>query len=161
MKRAVFAGTFDPVTNGHLDLMQRALRMFDHLTVAVAERPEKGVLFSQAERVSMIREAAPQSDRLSVEPFTGLLVDFARQRGIPVLVRGLRFISDFEYEFQMALMNRRLHDEIETVFLMPSETWTYVNASLVKEIARYGGAIDGLVPDHVAQRLRERLRPTR
>jgi pantetheine-phosphate adenylyltransferase len=157
MKRAVFAGTFDPVTNGHLDLMQRALRMFDHLTVAVAERMEKGVVFSQEERVAMIRDATSTLDRISIEPFAGLLVDFARARKIPVLVRGLRFISDFEYEFQMALMNRRLADDIETVFLMPSETYTYVNASLVKEIARYGGAIDGLVPPNVAPLLRKRL----
>ena len=157
MKRAVFAGTFDPVTNGHLDLMQRALRMFDHLTVAVAERMEKGVVFTQEERVAMIREATAKLERISVEPFSGLLVDFAKERKIPVLVRGLRFISDFEYEFQMALMNRRLADEIETVFLMPSETFTYVNASLVKEIARYGGAIDGLVPPHVAPLLRRKV----
>ncbi len=157
MKRAVFAGTFDPVTNGHLDLMQRALRMFDHLTVAVAERMEKGVVFSQEERVAMIREATSALDRIAVEPFAGLLVDFAKERKIPVLVRGLRFISDFEYEFQMALMNRRLSDEIETVFLMPSETYTYVNASLVKEIARYGGAIEGLVPPSVAPLLRKRV----
>jgi len=157
MKPAVFAGTFDPVTNGHLDLMQRALRMFDHLTVAVAERMEKGVLFTQEERVAMIREATSELDRLSIEPFSGLLVDFARERKIPVLVRGLRFISDFEYEFQMALMNRKLSDEIETVFLMPSETYTYVNATLVKEIARYGGAIDDLVPKNVAPRLRQKL----
>ena len=157
MKRAVFAGTFDPVTNGHLDLMQRALRMFDHVTVAVAERAEKGVVFTQAERVAMIREAASSLTRITVEPFQGLLVDFARERKIPVLVRGLRFISDFEYEFQMALMNRRLFDEIETVFLMPSETYTYVNATLVKEIARYGGEIQGLVPPNVAAILRSRL----
>jgi pantetheine-phosphate adenylyltransferase len=157
MKRAVFAGTFDPVTNGHLDLMQRALRMFDHLTVAVAERAEKGVVFTQEERVAMIREAASSLDRISVEPFAGLLVDFARERKIPILVRGLRFISDFEYEFQMALMNRKLSSEIETVFLMPSETYTYVNASLVKEIARYGGAIEGLVPPNVAPLLKKRL----
>ncbi|MBI4364173.1 MAG: pantetheine-phosphate adenylyltransferase [Candidatus Latescibacteria bacterium] len=157
MKRAVFAGTFDPVTNGHLDLMQRALRMFDRLTVAVAQRAEKGVLFSQEERVAMIREAAASLERLDVEPFSGLLVDFARERKIPVIVRGLRFVSDFEYEFQMALMNRRLSDEIETVFLMPSETYTYLNASLVKEIARYGGAIDGFVPPNVAPRLREKI----
>ncbi len=157
MKRAVFAGTFDPVTNGHLDLMQRALRMFDHLTVAVAERVEKGVVFTQEERVQMIRDAASSLERISVEPFTGLLVDFARERKATVLVRGVRFVSDFEYEFQMALMNRRLSEEIETVFLMPSETYTYVNASLVKEIARYGGAIDGLVPPNVAPILRKRL----
>ena len=157
MRRAVFAGTFDPVTNGHLDLMQRALRMFDHLTVAVAERMEKGVIFTQDERVGMIRDAVANLERISVEPFSGLLVDFARARKIPVLVRGVRFISDFEYEFQMALMNRRLSSEIETVFLLPSETYTYVNASLVKEIARYGGAIDGLVPPNVAPILRRRL----
>ena len=161
MKHAVFAGTFDPVTKGHLDLMQRALRIFEHLTVAVAERTEKGVLFTQEERVAMIQDAAKSLGRLSVEPFSGLLVDFARQRKIPVIVRGLRFISDFEYEFQMALMNRRLHDEIETLFLMPSETYTFLNASLVKEIARYGGAIDGLVPPNVAARLRDRLAATR
>ncbi|TMQ60464.1 MAG: pantetheine-phosphate adenylyltransferase [Candidatus Eisenbacteria bacterium] len=161
MRGAVFAGTFDPVTNGHLDLMQRAIRMFDSLTVAVAERAEKGVIFTQAERVEMIREASSSLGRITVEPFAGLLVDFAKQRKIPILVRGLRFISDFEYEFQMALMNRRLHDEIETVFLMPSETYTYLNASLVKEIARYGGAIEGLVPPNVAARLRERLRQAR
>ena len=105
----------------------------------------------------MIRDAASSLERISVEPFTGLLVDFARERKASVLVRGVRFVSDFEYEFQMALMNRRLSDEIETVFLMPSETYTYVNASLVKEIARYGGAIDGLVPPNVAPILRKRL----
>ncbi len=158
MKRAVFAGTFDPVTNGHLDLMQRALQVFDHLTVAVAERVEKGVLFTQEERVQMIREAAgPSIDRITVEAFQGLLVDYARQRGISVIVRGLRFISDFEYEFQMALMNRKLNGEIETVFLMPSETYTYLNSTLVKDIARNGGAVDGLVPPNVVRLLKERL----
>jgi len=157
MKRAVFAGTFDPVTNGHLDLMRRALRMFDHLTVAVAERAEKGVLFTQDERVQMIREAAASLDRLSVEAFRGLLVEYARQRGISVIVRGLRFISDFEYEFQMALMNRKLNDDVETVFLMPSETYTYLNSTLVKDIARNGGAVDGLVPPPVARLLKARL----
>ena len=105
----------------------------------------------------MIRDATSKLDRIVVEPFAGLLVDFAKERKIPILVRGLRFISDFEYEFQMALMNRRLADDIETVFLMPSETYTYVNASLVKEIARYGGAIEGLVPPNVVPLLRKRV----
>jgi pantetheine-phosphate adenylyltransferase len=153
MRTAVFAGTFDPVTNGHLDLMHRALGVVDRLTVAVASRPEKGVLFSQEERVAMIREAAGSEPRLTVEPFTGLLVTFARERGITTIVRGIRFVSDFEYEFQMALMNRRLSPDIETIFLMPSETYTYLNSTLVKEIARHGGDVTSFVPASVARRL--------
>ncbi|HEY6221726.1 MAG TPA: pantetheine-phosphate adenylyltransferase [Candidatus Eisenbacteria bacterium] len=154
MKNAVFAGTFDPVTDGHLDLARRALRLVDRLTVAVAARPEKGVLFSQDDRVLMIREAFATESRLTVEPFSGLLVDYAKARGIGIIIRGLRFISDFEYEFQMALMNRRLNPDIETMFLMPSETYTYVNSTLVKEIARHGGNVDSFVPKSVASRLK-------
>ena len=161
MKSAVFAGTFDPVTFGHLDLMNRALRLVDHLTVAVASRPEKGVLFSQEERVAMIQEALDSEKRLTVEGFSGLLVGYARERGIGIIIRGIRFVSDFEYEFQMALMNRRLDPDVETLFLMPSETYTYVNSSLVKEIARHGGPIDGFVPPGVASRLAARLRQGR
>jgi len=153
MRSAVFAGTFDPVTNGHLDLMHRALGVVDRLTVAVASRPEKGVLFPQEERVAMIREAIGKEPRLTIEPFAGLLVDFARDRGIGIIVRGIRFVSDFEYEFQMALMNRRLSADIETIFLMPSETYTYLNSTLVKEIARHGGDVSSFVPDSVARRL--------
>ena len=153
MKSAIFAGTFDPVTNGHVDLIRRALRLVDRLTVAVAARPEKKVLFSQEERVLMIREAVPGESRLNVEPFTGLLVQFAEARGIGTIIRGLRFVSDFEYEFQMALMNRRLSGSIETLFLMPSETYTFVNSSLVKEIARHGGDVAPFVPPGVAERL--------
>ncbi len=154
MKSAVFAGTFDPVTNGHLDLARRALRVVDELTVAVADRPEKGVLFSQEDRVAMIREALGSEPNLTVEPFTGLLVDYAKKRGIGIIIRGLRFISDFEYEFQMALMNRRLNPDIETLFLMPSETYTYVNSTLVKEIARHGGNVESFVPPRVAKSLK-------
>lgn len=153
MKSAVFAGTFDPVTNGHLDLVRRALRVVDHLTVAVAGRPEKEVHFNQEERVAMIREALRAEPRLTVEPFAGLLVDYAKARGIAVIIRGIRFISDFEYEFQMALMNRRLAPDIETLFLMPSETFTYVNSTLVKEIARHGGNVEPFVPPGVLSRL--------
>ena len=155
MKSAVFAGTFDPVTNGHLDLVRRALRIVDHLTVAVAARPEKGVLFSQKERVLMLEEALAGESRLTVEPFTGLLVDYARSRGIGIIIRGIRFISDFEYEFQMALMNRRLDPDVETLFLLPNETYTYVNSTLVKEIARHGGNVETFVPPGVLARLKE------
>ncbi|HET9951041.1 MAG TPA: pantetheine-phosphate adenylyltransferase [Candidatus Eisenbacteria bacterium] len=157
MKHAVFAGTFDPVTNGHLDLMRRALRVVDHLTVAVAVRPEKGVLFSQEERVDLIREGMKGEERFTVEPFSGLLVNYAKARNIAIIIRGLRFISDFEYEFQMALMNRRLDDTIETLFLMPSETYTYLNSTLVKEIARAGGPVESFVPPHVEAALRGKL----
>lgn len=157
MKHAVFAGTFDPVTNGHLDIMQRALRIVDRLTVAVAERIEKGVLFPWEDRVAMIREATTGLTGLTVEPFQGLLVEWARARKIDLIIRGIRFISDFEYEFQMALMNRRLVNDIETVFLMPSETWSVLNSTLVKEIARHGGPVEGLVPPGVVRRLAERL----
>jgi len=159
MNHAVFAGTFDPVTNGHLDLMHRALRVVDRLTVAVAVRPEKGVLFSQEERVALIRESMKGEPRLTVESFSGLLVAYARERKIEIIMRGLRFVSDFEYEFQMALMNRRLDDGIETLFLMPSETYTYLNSTLVKEIARAGGTVASFVPAHVEAALRRKLGP--
>ncbi|MGE5176816.1 MAG: pantetheine-phosphate adenylyltransferase [Hyphomicrobiales bacterium] len=161
MKSAVFAGTFDPVTNGHVDLIRRALRVVDRLTVAVAARPEKRVLFSQEERVAMIRAAIPDEKGLVVEPFTGLLVEFARERDIRLIVRGVRFVSDFEYEFQMALMNRRLDKEVDTLFLLPSEAWTFVNSSLVKEIARHGGDVSTFVPEGVAERLAKALRGAR
>ena len=157
MNHAVFAGTFDPVTNGHIDLMRRALRVVERLTVAVAVRPEKGVLFSQEERVSLIQEAMKGEPRLTVESFSGLLVEYARARNIAIIMRGLRFVSDFEYEFQMALMNRRLDDGIETLFLMPSETYTYLNSTLVKEIARAGGSVASFVPAHVEAALRQKM----
>ena len=158
MKSGVFAGTFDPVTNGHLDLIHRALGVVDRLVVAVAPRPEKGVLFTLEERVQMIRDAVGPEPRVVVEPFQGLLVDHAKARGIAIIIRGVRFVSDFEYEFQMALMNRRLDPSIDTIFLMPSETYTYVNSTLVKEIARHGGAVDPFVPPNVRERLDVALR---
>ncbi|HET9940108.1 MAG TPA: pantetheine-phosphate adenylyltransferase [Candidatus Eisenbacteria bacterium] len=158
MKSGVFAGTFDPVTNGHLDLIHRALGVVDRLVVAVAPRPEKGVLFSLEERVAMIKEAVGVESRVTVEPFQGLLVEHAKARGIPIIIRGVRFVSDFEYEFQMALMNRRLDPTIETIFLMPSEQFTYVNSTLVKEIARHGGDVNPFVPPNVRERLDKALR---
>lgn len=158
MKSGVFAGTFDPVTNGHLDLIHRALGVVDRLVVAVAPRPEKGVLFPLEDRVAMIKEAVGGESRVTVEPFQGLLVEHAKARGIPIIIRGVRFVSDFEYEFQMALMNRRLNPTIETIFLMPSEQYTYVNSTLVKEIARHGGDVNPFVPPNVRERLEKALR---
>ncbi|HEX3112965.1 MAG TPA: pantetheine-phosphate adenylyltransferase [Candidatus Eisenbacteria bacterium] len=158
MKSGVFAGTFDPVTNGHLDLIHRALGVVDRLVVAVAPRPEKGVLFALEDRVAMIKEAVGAESRVTVEPFQGLLVEHAKARQIPIIIRGVRFVSDFEYEFQMALMNRRLDPTIETIFLMPSEQYTYVNSTLVKEIARHGGDVNPFVPPNVRERLDKALR---
>jgi len=158
MKSGVFAGTFDPVTNGHLDLIHRALGVVDRLVVAVAPRPEKGVLFALEDRVAMIKEAVGAESRVTVEPFQGLLVEHAKGHGIPIIIRGVRFVSDFEYEFQMALMNRRLDPTIETIFLMPSEQYTYVNSTLVKEIARHGGDVNPFVPQSVRERLQKALR---
>ncbi len=153
MKTALFPGAFDPVTNGHIDLMERALKLFDRLIVAVGHRGEKGILFSVEERVEMLTEATRTLGPVEVTHFDGLLVDFARSLEADVVVRGIRFVSDFEYEFQMALMNRRLKGHFETVFLMPSEQYSYVNSTVVKEIARLGGSVKELVPSAVEERL--------
>jgi pantetheine-phosphate adenylyltransferase len=157
VERAIFPGTFDPVTLGHLDILRRGLSIFDRILVAVATQREKQVIFSVEDRVEMIREATKDLPGVEVESFEGMLVDFARSRRARAVIRGLRVISDFEYEFQMALMNRRLDDQIDTVFLMPSERYIYLNSTLVREIARLGGPIEGFVPPEVAQRLRERF----
>jgi pantetheine-phosphate adenylyltransferase len=157
---AIFPGTFDPVTHGHQDLMLRALKLFDRLVIGVAPRDEKGVLFTLEERVGMLREVTRGERRVKIVPFQGLLVDFAAELGADAVVRGLRAVSDFEFEFQMALMNRRLRPELETVFLMPSSRYTYLNSTVVKEIARNGGSVRGLVAPQVARRLRQRFRST-
>ncbi len=157
MDRAIFPGTFDPVTLGHLDIIRRALTIFDRIVVAVAEQREKRVLFTLDERVTMIREATADLTGVEVESFEGMLVAFARARGVRAVIRGLRVISDFEYEFQMALMNRRLDEAIDTIFLMPSERHIYLNSTVVREIARLGGPIEAFVPPGVAKRLRARF----
>jgi pantetheine-phosphate adenylyltransferase len=157
LKVGLYAGTFDPVTNGHLDILTRSLSVFDKVIVAVAESTPKETLFDIAERVEMVRDAASGLRNIDVIPFSGLLVRFAREKGATAVIRGLRAISDFEYEFQMALMNRRLDRELETVFLMPSEEYTYLNSSLVKEIAATGGDVSQFVPQIVVTRLRRRL----
>jgi pantetheine-phosphate adenylyltransferase len=156
----LFPGTFDPVTLGHLDIAERALKLCDRLVMAVAEGHHKReTLFATEERVELIRDAlpAPLRDRVAVQPFRGLLVDLARQEGVQLAIRGLRVISDFEYEFQMALMNKRLWPQIETVFLMPAEEYIYLNSTLVKEVARCAGPTEKFVPENVARALRRKL----
>jgi len=153
-RRAVYPGSFDPLTNGHLDLIQRSLRLFDELIIAVVSNPEKlQPLFTTAERVEMIQEATAGHRGLTVMTFDGLLVDFVTRVGARAIIRGLRAVSDFEYEFQMALMNRHLREEIETVFLMPHEAYSYLSSRLVKEVASLGAAVTGLVPPGVEKRL--------
>ncbi|HNZ96548.1 MAG TPA: pantetheine-phosphate adenylyltransferase [Thermoanaerobaculia bacterium] len=154
---AVYPGSFDPSHNGHLDIVSRLGALFDEVVIAVLQNEEKRPLFSVAEREEMIREVVGERSGFRVESFSGLLVDFARQLGARTIVRGLRAVSDFEYEFQMALMNRRLSPEIETVFMMPREEYTYLSSRLVKEVFALGGSLDGLVPAQVLARLRERF----
>jgi pantetheine-phosphate adenylyltransferase len=157
MQIALYPGTFDPVTRGHLDIMERALRIFDNLIVAVAANPYKNPLFTFQERVEMIQEETKNWTNLRVESFDGLLIEYARTKGAQSIIRGLRAVSDFEYEFQMALTNRSLNSNIETVFLMPSEQYTYLNSTIVKEIAHLGGNVSQFVPRGVERRLREKL----
>jgi len=159
MRKAIYAGSFDPFTNGHTDMVRRALKVFDHVVVAVAHNPQKDTaLFSAAERVAIIREVlAELRDRVTVDAFQGLLVDYCRGVGASVVVRGLRAVSDFEYEFQMAMMNRHLNRDIETFFMMASQDYFYTASRLVKEVARLGGDVSGLVPDVVRRRLAEKF----
>ncbi len=156
--RAVYPGSFDPLTNGHLDLIERSLRIFDELIVAVVTNPAKTALFSDAERVEMIHDATRGLRRIEITVFEGLLVDFAKRVGAGAIIRGLRAVSDFEYEFQMALMNRKLREEIETVFLMPHEAYSYISSRLIKEVAGYGGSVTGLVPPGVETCLAAKFR---
>lgn len=158
MKRiAVYPGTFDPVTNGHLDLAHRGRMHFDRLIVAVLENEEKRPLFTVQERVELLRDAVREWDNVQVESFDGLLVDYARTKGASVILRGIRASSDFEYEMQMAMMNRKLDPELETVFLVPSEAYSYVSSKLVREVAGLDGSVAGLVPERVLVALRRRL----
>lgn len=157
MRRAIYPGSFDPITNGHLDVLQRAAGLFDELIVAVAQDNAKQSLFSLEERVALLTDATDHIPNLRVLPFRGLLVDFARQQGAIALVRGLRAVSDFEFEFQLALMNRKLEPNLETLFLMPREELTYISSRLVKEIARLGGNVNQFVPPHVVAALKTKL----
>lgn len=156
MRTAIYPGSFDPLTNGHLSIIQRALQMFDRVIVAVAVNPKKVPLFSEEERKQLIHEACPDP-RVEVDAFHGLLVEYANQRGVNVLLRGLRAVSDFEYEFQLANMNRKLAPGIETVFMMTGEDYFYISSQLVREVASFGGDVTGLVPANVNEKLKAKF----
>jgi pantetheine-phosphate adenylyltransferase len=150
MKRAIYPGSFDPVTNGHLDVVERARKLFDEVIVAVADNDEKQPLFSLEDRLDLLRQTVGKLDNVRVAQFDGLLVGFARTEKANAVIRGLRAVSDFEFEFQMALMNRKLENSVETIFLMPKEEYTYLSSRLVKEIARLGGNVSKFVPEIVS-----------
>jgi pantetheine-phosphate adenylyltransferase len=158
MSTAIFPGTFDPITNGHLDIAQRASELFDHVIVAVYARPIKSLLFSTAERLKMAEKAFEGWPNVSVESYDGLTVDVARRKGAKAIIRGLRVVGDFEFEFQMALMNRTLAPEIESVCLMTTKEYYFLSSSIVKEVAMLEGNISELVPPHVVMALREKIR---
>ncbi|MHB0868219.1 MAG: pantetheine-phosphate adenylyltransferase [Chloroflexota bacterium] len=156
MRIAIYPGTFDPFHNGHLDITQRASRLFDELIVAVYEHPEKNALFSAAERLEIARKACESIPNVQVESFSGLAVEYSRVKKASALVRGLRAISDFEFEFEIAHMNRKLYPEVEATFLMTSLPYSFLRSSIVKEIAKLGGSLEGLVPRHVEEALRRK-----
>ena len=155
--RALYPGTFDPPTNGHVDLITRGAKIFDHLTVAILVNPDKNPLFTVEERAEMLKEATSTISNVSIATFDGLMVEFARQQGVTAVLRGIRAITDYEYEFQIALMNRRLAPEIETVFLQPAGRYSFVSSRMLKEVFSLGGDVTGLVPPNVLKRLRERI----
>ena len=155
---AIYPGSFDPVTYGHIDLIKRATQIFDKIIIAVAKNTQKEPLFDLDERLELIKSATSGIEGITIESFDGLVIDFARKREVNVLVRGLRMISDFEYELQMALTNRRLDEHIETVFLMPSEGYSFLSSTLIKEAASLGADVSSFVPDFVAERLAQQLK---
>jgi pantetheine-phosphate adenylyltransferase len=154
---AVYPGSFDPLTNGHVDIITRGARLFDRIIIAILVNAEKAPLFTMAERVEIARDVFKELQNVEVDTFEGLLVDYVARRKAQVIVRGLRAVSDFEFEFQMALMNQRLNDRIETVFMMPAEKYTYTSSRLIKEVFSLGGRVDGLVPAKVEERLRAKV----
>jgi pantetheine-phosphate adenylyltransferase len=155
---AIYPGSFDPLTFGHVDIIERSARLFDNVIVAMLINAQKDPLFSVDDRIGIMREILkPRFQNVEVDVFHGLLVDYAKQKGAKVIVRGIRAVTDYEYEFQMALMNRRLNADIETVFMMPAEKYSYLSSRLVKEIAELGGSVAGLVPETVEQRLKQRF----
>src|SRR6187399_910577 len=160
MSLAVYPGSFDPLTNGHVDIITRGSRLFDRIIIAMLVNAEKAPLFSMDERVEIAREVFKGHGNVEIDTFDGLLVDYVARRKADVIVRGLRAVSDFEFEFQMALMNRRLNAKIETVFMMPAEQYSYISSRLIKEVFSLGGRVHGLVPDMVEERLRQKVNQT-
>ena len=158
MRIAIYPGTFDPITNGHLDIVKRASRLFDKTIVAVANNLQKNPLFSLEERRYLVEKTVVGLQNIEVDVFDELLVRYAKRKGASALIRGLRAVSDFEYEFQLALMNRKLMPELETVYLMPSEEYTYINSTIAKEVVRFGGEVDCFLPPIVAKALKEKMR---
>jgi pantetheine-phosphate adenylyltransferase len=156
-KTAIYPGSFDPVTNGHLDIVKRGLKLFDKIIVAILHNPSKNSFFSVKERMEMLRESLNQSGNTEIDTFQGLLVDYALKRKAHAILRGMRALSDFEYEFEMALMNRRLNRDIQTVFLMTDLQWIFTSSSIIKEAARFGGDISDMVPAGVHRRLKEKF----
>ena len=157
-KIAVYAGSFDPVTYGHIDIIERACHIFDLVVVAVAHNTEKKPLFTVSERVAMLKRATRHIRNTEIDDFTGLAVDYVVQKRSNVLIRGIRMLSDFEYEFQMALTNRKINDKVETIFLMPNESYSYLSSTLIKEAALLGGALESFVPDFIEKELKKKLR---
>jgi pantetheine-phosphate adenylyltransferase len=158
--RAIYPGSFDPLTNGHLDLIERGSKIFDELIVGILRNAEKDPLFTVTERLDMLNQMVKRFDNVVVDSFEGLLVDYAMQKNAKAVLRGIRAISDYEYELQMALMNRKLKPQLETVFMMPAEAYSYLSSRLVKEVFRLGGSVRGLVPELVEERLREKFHGT-
>ena len=157
-KIAIYPGSFDPVTNGHLDILERGLKLFDKIIVAILTNPGKKFLFPLEERQAMLEESMKDFSNVEIDTFDGLTVDYANQRKAQGILRGLRALSDFEYEFQMALMNRRLNREVQTVFLMTGLRWIYTSSSIIKQAAQFGGSIKGMVPPQVEKKIREKYR---
>jgi pantetheine-phosphate adenylyltransferase len=159
MRTVIYPGSFDPLTNGHLDVIQRAARLFDRVIVAVAENDGKHPLFTLAERAALMKQAVRHLPRVETDVFDGLLVEYVVSRKAQAVLRGLRAVSDFEFEFQLALMNRKLNENVETIFMMPKDTYTFLSSRMVKEIARLGGDVSPFVPPHVRAALRKKLKP--
>ncbi len=157
MRTVIYPGSFDPLTNGHLDVIQRATKLFDRVVVAVAASESKHPLFALEERLSLVKQAVADLANVEADAFDGLLIHYVEQRGAQAVVRGLRAVSDFEFEFQLALMNRKLNERIETIFMMPKDTYTFLSSRIVKEIARLGGDVSAFVPAHVQVSLRTKL----